>query len=330
MLLAELEKFIVFWIGPRQEQFGEPTAVLNAYQLPEPLRRLYEFAGCWSRPSTDAEGDLPIFSICDHLRSVDQLVWTPEGKLIFLDENQGNWTCATLSEGDDPPVWVEDVVDLHRQGNWRLVTESLSRFLVTFCLRELLFGSQLLLCDKLLERSFESSKDSVIPLWTGGPNANWDGNSSFFLVHDSVLIGDIGGARWFASNHEKGIGFLNAHQGPIREVGLEIESSWSLSFRTDGSASITLPGQFDATALTPPGSFDFASVRDQLKSVCTDVMPRSNRWYATFSRSGQTSCRGTGVQDARIAEALFREVLNALVSTETQFDKLMQKYPPQF
>ena len=115
-----------------------------------------------------------IFSIEDHLRPVDRLKRTPDGKLIFLDENSGNWKCATLPEGDDPPVWVADVLDRQRQGEWGLVTESLSRFLVTFCLKELLFGSKFTLMDKGLEQLFESSKAEAIPLWTEGAYPNWE------------------------------------------------------------------------------------------------------------------------------------------------------------
>ena len=52
--------------------------------------------------------------------------------------------------------------------------------------------------------------------------------------------------------HEEVIDYLNSHHGEIREVALALASSWLLGFRPDGSASIKLPGQFDAIALTPP------------------------------------------------------------------------------
>lgn len=89
-LTAELEKFLVFWLGPRREGFGQPKDVLDAHPLPEPLRRLYAIAGRWTRPHPDVDEETEIFSIQEHLRSPDRLERTPGDKLIFLDENQGN------------------------------------------------------------------------------------------------------------------------------------------------------------------------------------------------------------------------------------------------
>jgi hypothetical protein len=328
-LMEELEKFIEFWIGPRREEFGVPGVVLGGLQLPAPLRRLYSFAGRWKIPHPKVEEEVDIFSIEDHLRPAESLELTPDGKLIFLDENQGNWSCATFSEGDDPPVWVEDVFNIYGQGKWGRVTESLSRFLVTFCLKELLFGSTFTLGDKGLEQLFESSKAEAIPLWTEGAYPNSNKDFSFYLLHGSVLVGDLGGGIWFGANHEEGIQFLESHQGEIREVGLAQECSWSLDIRPDGSAKVTFPNRFDSSAFAPPGTFDFASVRDQLRAVCTEVKPRTNPWYVTFPRFGQTSCFGQGIDDARLAGALFRRAIEAVVSKEAAFDDLMQDFPPQ-
>ena len=234
-----------------------------------------------------------------------------------------------MPEGDDPPVWVEDVFDRQRQDKWGLVTESLSQFLVTFCLRELLFGSKLTLMDKGLEQLFESSKAEAIPLWTEGAYPYWDEKFSFYLLNGPVLVGDLGGGIWFGANHEEGINFLESHQGEIREIGLAQECSWSLDIRPDGSAKVTFPNRFDSSAFAPPGTFDFASVRDQLRAVCTEGKPRTNPWYVTFLRSGQTSCWGQGIDDTRLAGQLFRHALEAVVSKEAAFDDLMQEFPPQ-
>ena len=83
--------------------------------------------------------------------------------------------------------------------------------------------------DKGLEQLFESSKAEAIPLWTEGAYPNWDEKFSFYLLNGSVLVGDLGGGIWFGANHEEGIHFLESRQGEIREVGLSLESSWSLT-----------------------------------------------------------------------------------------------------
>ena len=45
--MSELERFIVCWLGPRHEDYGEPESSLNRLRIPDPLRRLYAFAGRW-------------------------------------------------------------------------------------------------------------------------------------------------------------------------------------------------------------------------------------------------------------------------------------------
>jgi hypothetical protein len=326
-LMDELEKFIVFWVGPWRKEYGEPESALKKVQLPGPLRRLYGFAGRWTRPHPDVAEDAGIFSIQEHLRPLAGLKHSPDGKLVFLDENQGNWTFATLPEGDDPPVWVEDVFDGYNQGKWGLVSRSLSRFLVTFCLQELLFGSRLCLHDEHLDRLFESSRSDSIPLWINGPYAYQDGRE-FHLLHQSVLVGPHRHRPWFAANHEAGVRFLTAHQGEIKAVSLGTPSSWSLRIQPNGSAELALPGWSDCHARVPAGTFDFASVRDRLLEVCSEGLERSRPWYVCFPRSGQTSCRGKGVTNVRLVRTLFRRALGAVESKEAKFDELLRRFPP--
>ncbi len=326
-LLSELEKFIVFWLGPRKEEFGVPADVLDRYQLPTPLRRLYAFAGHWKRLCRYTKLEEDIFSLQEHLRPPDRVEPTPDGKLIFVDENQGNWTCATLPEGQDPPVWVEDVFNNYGQEKWALVTESLSQFLVTFCLCDLLFGSNLHLTDKGLERWFQSSMSEAIPLWSEGVYPNWGEKFSFYLVGGSVLVGNLGGGISFGANDDEGKKFLKSRQGDIRLLGLSRESSWSLDIKPDGSAKLTYPNRFDSSALAPAGTFDFASVRDQLRSACTGENPKDDQWYVWFLRAGQTSVLAQGIDDARLVGLLFRRALEALTSKEAAFDDLMREFP---
>jgi hypothetical protein len=46
--MAELERFIEWWYGPRKPEYGTPADEL--YDLPAPLRRFYAFAGRWPSP----------------------------------------------------------------------------------------------------------------------------------------------------------------------------------------------------------------------------------------------------------------------------------------
>jgi hypothetical protein len=326
--MHELERFIVFWLGPRRPEFGEPLAALERRRLPTPPRRLYAFAGRWTRQHPDVNEESPIFSIQEHLRPPDRLEFTADGKLVFLDENQGNWTCATLPEGDDPPVWVQDVFGTYQQGPWGLVTDSLAGFLVTFCLQELLFGSRCCVADTRLAHLFKSSRHEAVPVWTNGRYPYWDNSFSFHLWHGSVLVGQVGGGLWCGANDEVGVRFLAAHQGAIREVGLGLHFSWSLSSFPDGSAEVTLPNWTDSTGRIPAGTFDFAAVRDRLQAACSEGSTDGAGWYAVFARSGQSSTRGLAVHDASLARDLFRRAFASVASKEASFDELVAKFPP--
>ncbi len=149
------------------------------HRLPKPLRSLYSFAGPGGRGphppgrrrdwrSSRSRNTCDLWIV---LESVPGLA-----SLIFIDENQGNWACATLLEGDDPARLGRGCVQQLWSGKvWGLVSKSLSQFLVTFfCLSELLSGSKFHLMDKGLEQLFESSKSRGDPLWTEGAYPNWE------------------------------------------------------------------------------------------------------------------------------------------------------------
>jgi hypothetical protein len=169
--MTELERFIVFWLGPRLPEYGEPESALERALLPYPLRSLYEFAGQWP-PVEPLRKDQPnAFCVQDYLLPVSRLRRSDDGKVIFLVENQSCWTCATLSEGSDPPVWAEGDLSFPTRdaGEWHLICNSLSRFLVSFCLQELLFGSLIGTDSNDAERLFSWQHENLIPLWIDGP-----------------------------------------------------------------------------------------------------------------------------------------------------------------
>src|SRR5262245_29040317 len=101
--MAELERFLEFWYGPRQPAFGHPDAVRSSKSVPEPLRRLHAFGGRWPHPKHDY---IPsIISGPSHLMEWALLEPRTDGKLPFMGEYQGDWQILTSAVGDDPPVW---------------------------------------------------------------------------------------------------------------------------------------------------------------------------------------------------------------------------------
>jgi len=201
--MDELEKFILFWLGPRRPEYGEPDSALEQVSLPYPLQRLYAFAGNWP-PLRGYYANQPnVFCNQDYLIPLSKLKQLEDGKLKFLVENQSCWICATLPYGDDPPVWVEG--DFLPSSGWHLVTESLSRFVVSFCLQELLFGS-MPWDGRDPEHPIADRLGSAVPLWTNGPFVHFPTEHSFYLLGENILIGPWGldspsygeGGPWFA------------------------------------------------------------------------------------------------------------------------------------
>ena len=147
--MGALCQLIEFWLGPRKPEYGEPVEELAKVALPMPLKRLYEFAGRW--PSLkgwqSTAWAVPVFCEQDHLLAVANLEINEHGRLVFLHENQCVWKCLTLPLGDDPPVWcVGD--QLNEDGKSftgeKIISESLSCFMVSYVLNEISIGAHLL------------------------------------------------------------------------------------------------------------------------------------------------------------------------------------------
>ena len=129
-LLEILERFTRFWAYTLKddEAYGVSDERLALVELPKPLRTLYRFAGSLEN----------IFSHQDRLVPFECLQ-TDNGKLIFVWENQGVWSIATEMTGDDPNVYIKEDGD-----DYELLDSSLARFIVTFCLHEMVFGLSLI------------------------------------------------------------------------------------------------------------------------------------------------------------------------------------------
>jgi hypothetical protein len=228
--MDELARFLSFWLGDPGPDYGDSPVDLGARALPEPLRRLYAVAGRW--PMADKYGNRHIgrlFSAQDALRPLSRLETSDDGKLIFIDENQGVWTVATLPEGNDPPVWVEDSLEGYGTGRWGKVAESLSEFLVTFCLQELVFGSPWFRWDKRLSALFDSGElGPAAPILANGPYvySKPGRGHSFHLLGTGVLVGRFfGGSLGFAARDAAAASLLDANESEISSITLTTPNS---------------------------------------------------------------------------------------------------------
>jgi hypothetical protein len=329
--MGALCEFIEFWLGPRADEYGEPVRTLDAYALPMPLRRLYEFAGRWPGPGAPGQSARAVgaFSIQDALRQVGYLETAAGDRVRFLDENQGCWVCSTLTEGVDPPVWCEgDLWDddgAPLQGGTR-VCDSLSEFLATFVLQELTLGSRCCVSDVGLSEQFESAPADAACVWNRGAYVH--GSDASFWLWNGVLVADLWGSRFLAANHEPALALLAERQGPVDRIVLTAGLPWRLEVTRDGAAKVTYSDwPIEAAAEAGAGTLDFgALVREFSKRISPHGHPDANP-VLYLCRSRQPCAEGQHIPDWGIVTAVFEQ---ALASADQRDAELARLYHTQW
>jgi hypothetical protein len=222
--IPDLLHFISTWVPDLSAKHRIPPSSIPFF-VPPPLRAIYELAGNWPVPY--AEQLRPpklvpgLFGTQDCLLPVDQLV-VEGNRFTFVHENQGVWSCETLINEADPPVFSDSSKIDDFDKTMREVCPCVSHFLTTFCLRELAFGSQNLLCvDSEPKRPDELVNCEVQPLWLDGRYAYERAKYSFFLCDRELIImcTDSGtlGDFWIAYNDPEASKLLGARHA-IRRI----------------------------------------------------------------------------------------------------------------
>ncbi len=320
-------EFIEFWLGARQPSFGETSQAVNERPLPLPLKRLYQFAGCW--PHRNHQGPIeytvPAFSHQDNLLALQSVKHKEDGRIVFLGENQEIWDCLTLSDGEDPPVWCYgDQFDEEGAGfrGEQLVCNSLSRFLTTFVMQELTLGSHLYLTDEGLKTRFQSERDSAIPVWTDGPYVN--GAVHNYYLWGDVLVAELGGDPFLGANHDEGVKFLTENQGQVNLIGLMMGLPWRLDIRPDGSARIQyLRGQTEESAEATIGTFDFPNLLATLSTEASNEGHYERNAMVFFYRQMQKgTVFGKHLHDVGLVTFLFQRALERATKTNRALTRL--------
>lgn len=210
-LMIELDRFLSIYYGDRKIQYNPDLDEIALRKMPQPLKDLYSFVGKY--PGKHGT-----------LHTQDTLFFYPgifKGKLCIVGENQGVWSCGTEVEGDDPPVYlIEWTTEKKDDAGWRCVCNSLSEFLVTFCLREALLASTYRSAfkgdientvSKIRKQGYE-----VILLWQGKYSQIKDyvmpQIDSFYLIEDSILLWDQWNNSCCGTNYKNANRVLNLIQ----------------------------------------------------------------------------------------------------------------------
>jgi hypothetical protein len=210
--IEKLKFMIIQWAGPALPEYGLLESEIPMH-IPKALRDLYLFAGNWPHPRDNRDhyfmpGKQPrMFQEQDVLLGVDNLK-CENGRITFLMENQGNWTCEVDVDDDHSPVYCDaaklwdDSIEEHE-----IVCQSLEHFLVTFCLQEMVFSSKFVgtLNGNLDQELF---REKLEPIWLNGLYTLKEPTHSFYLCGDNLMIMDDSSTLWYAAKDESALALI--------------------------------------------------------------------------------------------------------------------------
>ncbi len=164
-----------------------PPERIPAY-LPEGLTKIHrEFGRLCGVEHPNSFGTQDTLAHVSQLQQID-------GMVSFCWESQAVWSARCPINQKDPPVYLNN--DNYHNGwnveeDFGIVCESLNHFLITFCLREAVFGSRNIAsvdnADNILETIVE--KEKFQPLWLSGKYVyNSDSLSDFYISEDRDIL----------------------------------------------------------------------------------------------------------------------------------------------
>lgn len=230
--MAELERFIEFWYGPRRPEYGNADVTTGYPSLPATLRRFYAFAGRWPSPSADYPED---YFYCGHgghhLLPFDDTAMAGKNRLRFYREYQGDWYGDTALGEPDPPVWItgwwdgSDDAEETDDGSGtpartRQVSSALSKFLITHCLMTMTYKGN----DRPRSQAQVDAVEQALMSWfdQDSPALMWEAEAGgwpcyegrFYLVRESVLVHDAGpGSQKVGALRPEGVELLRQVPG---------------------------------------------------------------------------------------------------------------------
>jgi hypothetical protein len=219
--IPALLKFTVEWVPDLSPEHRIEPSLIPKF-IPPPLRAMYEVTGNWPVPYPEQwrapNWERGLFGSQDKLLPMDRLK-PKDGRVTFLQENQGVWTCETLIDGEDPPVYSDSMAYESGSKEMQEVCGSLSHFLTTYCLQELVFGSKHLFCvDSKVEKPEELVRQDLRPVWEKGVYVNREPSHSFYICNERVMVMNTWGDYWIAYEDEACAELVDVSEHKIRRI----------------------------------------------------------------------------------------------------------------
>ena len=220
-LMQALDRFLSVYFGDRQVENQLDLDEIASWNIPQTLKDVYSFIGKYlNKDGTFGKQDTLIINSGKGK--------TYGGKIVIVGQNQGCWNCFTETEGKDPSVWTEDYGWKDDSLKWKLVDNSLSQFLTTFCMQEAIFISKY---------CYSGNFKTVIPILKlqGYEVSTWQGKYVwedyfndregiyyFHLIEDAILISSDG---WCGTNYKNANRLLTSLEPELTRINLNCSLS---------------------------------------------------------------------------------------------------------
>ena len=207
-LMAALNRFLSNYYGKLQKKKQRDPKEISAWKIPNFLKYFYSFAEKYSSIVDPQSGLL--------INKGDNV----HHKRLFIGEFLYWRTFTTISTqvaGDDPPVWISQSKEYESQYVDKLVCNSLSQFITTFCLEQTVFES--VYCYNFAQIKAEiklSDLLSAIARQDYQIDLLWETINFWDIVHDKTLrtqsFYSVEDAILICSNDLCGTNYKNANR----------------------------------------------------------------------------------------------------------------------
>jgi len=131
-LMSALDKFLSNYYGDLQIESGRDLAEIAAWKIPDSLKYFYLFAEKYPA-IIDLQTGL-LVNNGEHVHHDELFI----GELLYWKTFT---VVSTKIQGEDPPVWISQSKGDESQYVEKLVCNSLSQFIATFCLEQAVLGT---------------------------------------------------------------------------------------------------------------------------------------------------------------------------------------------